>query len=275
MRRKLEVVGLVVVSVVLTLAMVPSTSWMTLVLSDQDRAGMFQSPVSPVATPLPGPVYEAEDCTLYGRFVAEESLTANGGLFVHVPDGMGDQGPMPDDEQRASCLVAVAEAGEYYVRARVAAPDERGDSFFVRVDGWPEPGALWDLSALNLNWTYDLVGDRDGFDPLVFDLAAGAHRVEFYLREDGSRLDSFELIDAGTWPPPTYGPVPTDTPTPTDTPRPMPTGVGEWYDTCPDCDSTPQPTYTPNPTPTCLPCVSPTPYPTSTPYPPQPTFAPL
>ena len=48
----------------------------------------------------------------------------------------------------------------------------------------------------------DSVNDRDGADPVLVTLAAGAHTVEVIHRETGTRLDWMRLVYVGPPPPP-------------------------------------------------------------------------
>ncbi|MCB0032967.1 MAG: hypothetical protein KDE51_03020, partial [Anaerolineales bacterium] len=73
------------------------------------------------------------------------------------------------------------------------------DSFFVDVNGSPNGGYLWDINR-NTNYNPDFVNDRNGADPVEFDLSAGLNTVRVSLREDGARLDKLELVCVSTAP---------------------------------------------------------------------------
>jgi hypothetical protein len=133
---------------------------------------------------------EAEDGTLSGDFQIEDSSSASGGQYVYVPNGIGDASA-PGDSSVSFCF-DVEDAGTYSIRAAVHADGGDDNSFFVRVDGAPGDGYLWDI-PYGSGWSYDYVNDRGGDDPVAVDLSAGQHVVTVYLREDGARLDTIEL----------------------------------------------------------------------------------
>ncbi len=133
---------------------------------------------------------EAEDGILSGAFVVGNDASASGGAFVHVPEGSGSTGA-PGRSNAQYCFT-VAQAGTYSLRARVLTPDSKSDSFFVRVDGAPVDGYLWDTGTRS-TYVNDQVSDRGGADPVTVRLNAGVHTVTVYLREDGARLDTLTL----------------------------------------------------------------------------------
>ncbi len=177
----------------------------------------------PTATPTPtviptpsclGLVQEAEVGVRRGAFEIGTDAAASGGQYVHVPPGNGDQWSLNEDHKVTFC-VNVATTGIYRIRGWVHAASGNDDSFYVRVEGSPAGGYLWD-TLQNTTYQEDYVNDRDGPDPVEVLLTAGQRTVEFFWREDGTRLDRFELVMVGT-------PTPTPTNTPTATPTPTPT----------------------------------------------------
>jgi PKD repeat protein len=167
---------------------------------------------TPTSTPTPGGlVQEAEDGVLTGDFVVGSDGAASGGQYVHVPDaGVGLSSP--DEGQKVSYSFTVDTPGTYRIKAWVYGDSGTNDSFFVKVDGNPAAGYLWDMQ-MNTTYQDDYVSDRNGADPVEVTLTAGQHTVAFYLREDGARLDKIELEL-----------MPDSTPTPTPTPTPIPGG---------------------------------------------------
>ena len=131
---------------------------------------------------------EAEDCELYGGFQSVSDPAASGGSFVHAPNGVGTR-DLPDEAQKMVCRFSVPSGGIYHIKGVVKAPSPAyaNNSFFVKVDGAPGAGYLWDTPE-SARWTTDAVSDRNGSDPVGVTLAAGVHTVTVYLREDGASL---------------------------------------------------------------------------------------
>jgi hypothetical protein len=81
----------------------------------------------------------------------------------------------------------------YRLAGNVHAADAGSDSFFVQVDG----GEVW-LWDIGLNTSYDLFNVVDRATGAVsVALGVGEHTVGVYLREDGTRLDTIQLINTG------------------------------------------------------------------------------
>ena len=70
------------------------------------------------------------------------------------------------------------------------APNSDSDSFFVSMDG--KSDSLWDL-APSSSWTWDKVNNRDGSDPVVYNLSAGTHTLIVKQRENGAKLDGIVI----------------------------------------------------------------------------------
>ncbi|MEL6820790.1 MAG: NPCBM/NEW2 domain-containing protein, partial [Calditrichota bacterium] len=138
-----------------------------------------------------GLLQQAEDGMLFGDFVIGSDAIAAGGAYVHVPDGAGNSWS-PDPQHRVDFCMEVPTAGTYQIRTRVHADGGSNNSFFVRVNGAPSEGFLWD-AARNTSYDNDYVSDRGGMDPVQIQLSAGNHTVSVFLREDGTRLDEIEL----------------------------------------------------------------------------------
>ena len=143
---------------------------------------------------------EAEDCELYGAFQVVNDPTASGGSFVQAPNGIGTR-DLPDEAQKMVCRLSVPSGGTYRIKGVVRAPSPSyaNNSFFVKVDGAPGTGYLWDIPE-STRWATDEVSDRNGADPVGVVLAAGVHTVTVYLREDGAQIDKIRLEPTGTPP---------------------------------------------------------------------------
>lgn len=136
---------------------------------------------------------EAESGVLDGDFVVGNDAAASGGQYVHVPDGSGNA-KFGSTSKVTFCMTASA-AGTYRVKGWVYAPESTDDSFFVRINGQPATGYLWD-APLGTSYGPDYVRDRDESSPIEVDLTAGEHSITVFLREDGARLDRIALIAA-------------------------------------------------------------------------------
>ena len=139
-----------------------------------------------------GLIQEAEDGTLSGYFEVGSDSNASGGQYIHVPEGMGNRWNGPDDAHKAEYCFQVDTPGMYKINGGIYADTGADNSFFVKVDGSPMNGTLWDFPK-NTEYREDEVSNRNGDDPVLVALHAGEHIVEVFLREDGGRLDDLEL----------------------------------------------------------------------------------
>lgn len=148
------------------------------------------TPTPSVSDECAGLEVEAEAGELSGLFVAGADPAASGGTFIHVPDGTGNRGTELDVAQNVRYCFIVTDPGLYRIKAWVHASSVFNNSFYIQVDGTPLQGYLWHTQV------------NDGFDPqyvssgatyLDLNLTAGEHTVEFFLREDGIKLDRIAL----------------------------------------------------------------------------------
>ena len=97
---------------------------------------------------------------------------------------------------------AITNAGDYVIKATVNAPDESSNSFFVNVDSQPEdPLTIWDIDVTSgfeertVNWRGNGGSGSSEFDPKVFKLSAGAHKLIIMGREP-SQLKKISIFRA-------------------------------------------------------------------------------
>ncbi len=147
-----------------------------------------------------GLVREAEHGAFNGNFVIGFDAQASEGAYIHVPIGVANSYSGPNSAQVAQYCFTVATEGRYRVKTNVHAASGADDSFYVRVDGQPSAGLLWDVKR-NSSYALDYISDRDGDDPAEFELSPGEHVISVYLREDGTRLDRLELEPVEVGPP--------------------------------------------------------------------------
>ena len=170
--RGLALVGFAVATVAFVLSVIPGL----LAQSPACSAGM----------------QEAEDGIMYGFEVGTDG-SASGGEYLHLPDGGGSQWS-PSPAYRAEYCFDVAVDGDYQIEDGVWSTDGTNDSFYVAVDGSMLGDGRWDITH-QVDYGMDYVNTYQVTDPTIFSLAAGAHTVEVYLREDGARLDTLQLIE--------------------------------------------------------------------------------
>ena len=139
-------------------------------------------------------IQEGEEGLLIGNFVVGNDGSASGGQFVHVPNGVGGSSN-PDPANRVDFTVDIPQSGLYRVEARVLAASGSDNSFFFGVDGDVGSAFRWNIpfSTTNIIYRTDNVAGS-GQDPFLFNLSAGVHTLNLYVREDGARLDRFEVI---------------------------------------------------------------------------------
>ncbi len=85
----------------------------------------------------------------------------------------------------------VPKDGDYVVHAVVSAPDDDNNSFYVNVDKAPteDPLMIWDIDLTSgfeeriVNWRGNGEAGADEFNPKVFKLTAGAHKLYLVGRE--------------------------------------------------------------------------------------------
>jgi len=141
---------------------------------------------------ISGLVQEAEYGVLFGAFETFSDSAASGGQYVQVPNGADIRFDGPDEAHKIEYTFDVPEAGIYRIKGWVHAANGADDSFWVRVNGRPAEGYLWDVFQ-NTSYQADNVNDRDSSDPVEVWLEAGENTVNVYLRENGTRLDKIEL----------------------------------------------------------------------------------
>ena len=161
--------------------------------------------------------------------------TAEGGYFIQADSG--DNIDEPSSEHRLLFQVNVAEAGDYFLSARVLAPDATRNSIWVRVDEGPP--IYWNLEpGSGFRWAYFTENGNINGERLVLPLSQGLHNIELFRRESETGIDQLWLRSAGavdeaerepgdTPVPPAPTSVPTSGPTsaPTNVPAPPPTAA--------------------------------------------------
>ena len=137
-------------------------------------------------------VREAQVGELIGDFEIISDPMASSGTYVYVPNGVGTRMDGPDETHKIIYSFNLLKAGTYRIKGAVYAANGSDDSFWVKVNGSPVGGYLWDVLQ-NTSYQQDYVNDRNGADPVEVSLQSGLNTVTVYLREDGTRLGRIEL----------------------------------------------------------------------------------
>ncbi|MEO5916499.1 MAG: discoidin domain-containing protein [Luteolibacter sp.] len=120
------------------------------------------------------------------------------GQYLWLPDGAypANGGTPIPVQNRVEFTFVVPTTGPWMMRGMIRAPDATGDSFWVEVDGNQATGTvnLWNLSPVGSTYAWDYVNNRNVADPVIVNLTAGTHVITVFAREDGARLDRFELV---------------------------------------------------------------------------------
>ncbi len=127
--------------------------------------------------------FEAEEGIIKHPMVIAEDQVAYSGKYILIPNGDVSDG-------YATYTFQVTSPGNYVVWGRVLASDGESDSFFVSMDG--NADSLWDV-VHSTSWTWDKVNNRNGADPVVYNLAAGTHTLIIKQREMETKLDGIVI----------------------------------------------------------------------------------
>ena len=147
------------------------------------------------AAPRPDAVsywLEAE-CADYGnQWKKTNSSSAAGGAYVVSSSTAMSSAPADHTNNQVQFTVNVAQAGEYYLFARVDAANQSSDSYWVRINGSP-----W------IKWFSGFATGR-GFQwnavSSTLPLRAGNNRIDFAYREPNTKLDKIVLSTSGEEP---------------------------------------------------------------------------
>ena len=135
---------------------------------------------------------EAENGALMAPFGVAWDEGSSSGSYIVVPNGSGNAWNSSQDAGYAEYEFQISESGDYVIWARVLAPSGSDNSFFITIDGGEF--ALWDIQPTNI-WVWDQVNDRNGPDPVSYNLKAGRHTLIVKQREDGTKLDKILITN--------------------------------------------------------------------------------
>jgi hypothetical protein len=161
---------------------------------DSDCPGQACCEACPAQYFLPEQYIEAEDGDLTSPMQTAANSTASGGYYIYTDTWF---------QGSANFTFDISQAGRYWMEARILAPNDAQDSFYVGLDGEPAQGDdnytydtiitdvfVWDNISLrgpngNFSWSE--------FDPMVWELSHGLHTFTFYGRESDTGLDQIIL----------------------------------------------------------------------------------
>lgn len=145
-----------------------------------------------------GICYEAESADLYGLFRIEALDQASDGFYVTTPQPneakIADLIQLADKSQRIE-LPFQLDAGSYAIKIWVAGEDDSDDSFYIQLDDeayithhFSDIVKEGRFPAFTTDYLLNSKGERRRFV-----LSEGRHKLTFYLRETGARLDRVEF----------------------------------------------------------------------------------
>ncbi|WP_218127111.1 malectin domain-containing carbohydrate-binding protein [Catalinimonas alkaloidigena] len=139
---------------------------------------------------------EAECATAVGgNWVIGTDRNASNGTYASIKDGFNTLAQPPADvaANRLRFEIDMENAGAYHLFARVSAPNDASNSFWVRINGgsWIK---WWE--GLNTNGGFAWREVVDG----PFDLHQGKNTIDFAYREAGTLLDKLYLSNEGQQP---------------------------------------------------------------------------
>src|SRR5690606_35030546 len=140
---------------------------------------------------------EAEAAELTAPMVAIPDDTASGGAYI---------ASAVSEEGRATFLLQIDRAAEYYVWCRVKAPAAHADSFHVSIDDGPEDIFDTGEDRGSSGWRWVLLNGRGGgqprsINPRTFHLEPGLHQLTFRGREAGAGFDQLLVTTDSTYTP--------------------------------------------------------------------------
>ena len=118
----------------------------------------------------------------------KDDNAASNGSYIEVLAGNDSKTTMPASEGVTSLNFITNGSGTFRIWARVQAPTDGDDSFWVKMDNGS--AIKWNEIPLGGSWHWVLVKAEGATNPATFSLSAGAHTLRVAYREDGTRLDA-------------------------------------------------------------------------------------
>lgn len=134
---------------------------------------------------------EAENGKLGGKFMIFADDNVSGNAYISTPKESSWNPFDSNKKHYAKFEFELAEDGQYRFDAMVFAHDDHSDSITVKVD--KADTFTWDLDS-NSKWYIDSIGNKDGTDPMTFEMKAGAHILTFNRREVEAKVDFINIV---------------------------------------------------------------------------------
>ena len=146
---------------------------------------------------------EAEDGDLSnggtGSFVEVADASASGGAYILSPDGSRAGDFALNAALKATYSLVLPRPGQYHVRGLVRSDSSGSDSLFIGFDS--QPPSEWhtnqvpgEVNSGQFHWDTANSSRQPLTNPTIFSLTAGAHTLELYVRDDGTRVDRLMLV---------------------------------------------------------------------------------
>ncbi len=159
---------------------------------DKLELELLEATPDPIEPTCAGLVQEAETAILTGDFYIKNSPSSSGGAYIETPTAFFKFQASAPNPHSASFCFNVPSSGSYTLKGWLRFSSESHNSFHVVIDDNVAGTYLWDTAIGTA--VEDFLKTRGGPDPAVLNLSAGNHKVVFYQREDGTKLDKLELI---------------------------------------------------------------------------------
>jgi len=134
---------------------------------------------------------EAESGVLTAPMQIATDMNASENHFIYVPNGSGSNG-----NGKTEYTINIPKAGNYIIWVRALSSTGSEDSFYLLMDDGRE--RLWDClhDGRSSQWKWDQVTERGNgsynnpqYDPSIFALTEGEHRLIVKEKEGGAKLD--------------------------------------------------------------------------------------
>lgn len=129
-------------------------------------------------------MFEAEAMGVYGSMVKviPQATTWTNPGYVWVPNGAAGDG-------QTQASIFVPKAGQYSVWGRVKAPTSADNAFGISTDFGPQ--LTWSMPVTGNTWAWHQVKAIGTADPKLFQLSPSFTTIEFFRRDDGTKLDRY------------------------------------------------------------------------------------
>jgi hypothetical protein len=141
--------------------------------------------------------------TITSPLMIKDDPAASGGSYVTVAAGTNSSSTAPDSttEGVAKYTFSVANTGTYRIWARVSAPTDGDDSFWIRM-GNSGAWIKWNAMTLGTAFHWVQVKPDGATSPSTFNLTAATdYELQVAYREDGTKLDAFFVTDSTSFNP--------------------------------------------------------------------------